>query len=67
MKILMCCALLVCLPGCIPIGIRGTSITATELPSCIARSEIETPLRPGAGTGTGTTGNHPRQAAARCA
>jgi hypothetical protein len=65
MKILMCCALLVCLPGCIPIGIRGTSITATESPSCIARSEIETPLP--TGTGTGTKGNHPSQAAPRCA
>ena len=67
MKILICCALLVCVSGCIPIGIRGTSITTTESPSCVARSEIETPLRPAAVTGTGTTGNHPRQAAARCA
>ena len=65
MKILVACALLACLVGCIPIGIRGTSITATESPSCVARSEIETPLRPSAGTGA--TDNHPRQAAPRCA
>jgi hypothetical protein len=67
MKILVCCALFACLAGCIPIGVRGTSITATESPSCVARSEIETPLRPGVGIGTGTTGDHPRQAPPRCA
>jgi hypothetical protein len=67
MKILVACALLACLVGCIPIGIRGTSITATESPSCVARSEIETPSHPGVATGTGTAGDHPRQASPRCA
>jgi hypothetical protein len=65
MKMLVCCATLACLTGCIPIGVRGTSITAADSPSCGAPQEIDMPLRPGADTGT--TRADPRQAPPRCA
>jgi hypothetical protein len=65
MKILMCWALLACLSGCIPIGVRGTSITAVDSPLCGPPQEIATPLRPRAATAP--TSDPLRQALPRCA
>jgi hypothetical protein len=65
MKILAFCALVACLAGCIPIGIRGTSITSVDPPSCAVQSQIDTPLGPG--IATGTTGKRVERAPMRCA
>ena len=65
MRLLVFCALIACLAGCIPIGIRGTSITATDSPSSVARLQNDTPLRPG--IGAAMAGVRPARAPTRCA
>lgn len=69
MKMLLCllvwCATLACMGGCIPIGVRGSTFAAAESQPCVAPSEIDTPLLSGAATAR--IRKHPTQAALRCA
>jgi hypothetical protein len=58
-------AMLACMGGCIPIGVRGSTIAAAQSPSCVTPSQIDAPLRPGAGAAT--TDDHLAQAQPRCA
>jgi hypothetical protein len=69
MKILLCLltffTTLGCVGGCIPIGVRGSTIASAQSPSCVTASQIDAQLRPAAGAPT--TGDHPVRAQPHCA
>ena len=60
--LLSCLAVLACVGGCIPIGIRGSTMAGAEAPSCVAQPHLDARARdtgPGPIGGAATTDEIP--------
>jgi hypothetical protein len=43
LALLSCLAALACMGGCIPIGIKGSTMAGTAAPSCVAQQPLVAP------------------------